>query len=135
MEFIFILIPLAIMAAIAFRVGAGSMDRDRISSYIQESGGRIVAINWAPFGPGWFGEKSDRIYRVRYFDRDGNEHEAHCKTSMLTGVYLTEDTITRHAQGKLAFAVPSETTALEQENQRLREELARLRQQQRDGRG
>ncbi len=135
MEFMVVLIPLAILAAIGFRLGAGNMDRNRIADYIQGSGGRIIEITWSPFGPGWFGEKSDRIYCVRYVDRDGDEHEAHCKTSLFTGVYLTEDSITRHARGESLASPPSETAALEQENQRLRQELARLREQRRDERG
>ena len=54
-------------------------------------------VYWAPFGPGWFGEKSDRIYAVRYLDAEGNEHEAHAKTSLWTGVYFTEDEVVRRA--------------------------------------
>jgi hypothetical protein len=75
-----------------------------------------------PFGPGWFGEKSDRIYAVRYLDKDGNEHEARCKTSMWTGVYFTQDEIVRHAKR------PSDKQeSLEEENRRLRDELERLK--------
>lgn len=135
MEFMFIVVPLAILAVVGLRLAAGTADRDRITSYIQESGGRIIEITWAPFGPGWFGEKSDRIYCVRYVDRDGNEHQTHCKTSMLTGVYLTEDAIVRHSQHTPRVAPPAELTALEQENERLRQELARLKEQQRNERG
>ena len=50
------------------------MDKDRITAYVQERGGRIVSINWAPFGRGWFGEKNDRIYEVVYYDREGQQH-------------------------------------------------------------
>src|SRR5262245_29755408 len=28
----------------------GNMDRSRITSYIEERGGRVVSITWAPFG-------------------------------------------------------------------------------------
>ena len=85
----------------------------------------MLRANWSPFGPGWFGEKSDRIYRVRYLDADGNEHRAHCKTSMWSGVYFTRDEIVKYADR------PNEKAeSLEKENRRLREEIERLK---RDG--
>ena len=83
----------------------------------------MIEANWEPFGPGWFGEQEgNRIYAVRYLDRDGNEHEAHCKTSMWTGVYFTEDRIVKHA-GR----ADGQQSSLEEENRRLREEVERLR--------
>ena len=125
----FVIIPVMIIVAIAIRLAAGGMDHDRIRQYVEERGGTVLDSNWAPLGPGWFGEKSDRIYYVRYRDKDGNEHEAHCKTSMWTGVYFTEDRIVKYAERPAAPAAPSES-ALEAENRRLREELERLRRQQ-----
>lgn len=129
MEFFFLLIPVVIVLAIVIRLAAGGMDRDRIEQYVRDRGGKVLDSNWDPFGPGWFGEKSDRIYGVRYLDRDGNEHEAHCKTSMWTGVYFTEDRIVRYAERPTEPAAASES-ALEAENRRLREEVERLRRQQ-----
>jgi hypothetical protein len=82
-----------------------SMDKDRIMAYLQERGGRIVSINWAPFGRGWFGEKNDRIYEVVYYDREGNQHWATCKTSLFSGVYWTEDRIT-HRKAKWYAGLP-----------------------------
>lgn len=132
MEWLLLLIPIAIIFAVMIRLAAGGMDHDRIKSYIEDRGGKVIDSHWAPFGPGWFGEKSDRIYSVRYLDRDGNEHEAHCKTSMWTGVYLTEDRIVRYAERTLPHADERERD-LEEENQRLREEVSRLRREQDDG--
>lgn len=71
-----------------------SMDKGQITSYVQEQGGLVVSINWSPFGTGWFGERGERIYQVIYHDREGSRHLATCKTSMLSGVYWTEDRIT-----------------------------------------
>jgi hypothetical protein len=93
----FLLIPVVIVIAIVIRLAAGGMDHDRIKQYAEERGGKVIDSNWSPFGPGWFGEKSDRIYGVRYLDKDGNEHEAHSRTSMWTGVYFTEDRIVKYA--------------------------------------
>jgi hypothetical protein len=117
-----ILIVIGIVAVILIRLAAGGLDRDRVREYVASRGGKVLEANWDPFGPGWFGEKSDRIYEVRYVDRDGNEHHAHCKTSMWTGVYFTEDTIVKYAHGH-----PPAASALEEENRRLREELERLK--------
>ena len=101
------------------------MDRRRVREYIESHGGRLLEARWRPFGLGWFGEKSDRIYEVRYLDNNGNEHEAHCKTSLWTGVYLTEDTIVRRA--KPPVETVEKTESLEEENRRLREELERMK--------
>jgi hypothetical protein len=124
-----VLIPLAIIVALVIRFAAGGLDHDRVKQYVEERGGKLISADWAPFGPGWFGEKSDRIYQVRYRDVDGNEHEAYAKTSMWTGVYLTEDRI-------VAYASPPVDTqdveSLEEENRRLREELARLKEKERN---
>src|SRR6266478_350007 len=83
-----------ITIGIVIWVGSMSMDKDRITAYIQERGGRIVSVNWAPFGKGWFGNKNDRIYEVVYHDAEGRQHWATCKTSLFSGVYWTEDRIT-----------------------------------------
>jgi hypothetical protein len=123
MEGLFFVIPVAIVVlALLFRLVAGGLDHDRVREYVESRGGKIVETHWSPFGPGWFGEKSDRIYAVRYLDRDGNEHRAHCKTSMWTGVYFTQDEIVQHARRS-----SNKQESLEEENRRLREELERLK--------
>ncbi len=123
MEFAIFVIPVFLLLAILIRLGAGSLDHDRVRRYITERGGKVLHAGWTPFGPGWFGEKSDRIYKVRYLDKDGNEHHAHCKTSALSGVYFTKDEIVRYAER------PEEPRgeSLEEENRRLREEIERLK--------
>jgi hypothetical protein len=125
-----ILIPvfLALALAVLFRVAAGGMDHGRIREYVESRGGQVLDSSWAPFGPGWFGEKSDRIYLVRYLDAEGHEHEAHCKTSMMTGVYFTEDRIVAYAE-----PAPQPPASLEDENRRLREEVERLRRREQGG--
>lgn len=117
---------LAVGAAIVFRLIAGQMDRGRISEYVSRSGGTVQSIDWAPFGPGWFGEKSDRIYAVQYVDQSGFRHEAHCKTSLTTGVYFTQDQVVgrpTYAQ----MASPPAPPVADQNWERLVEENARLR--------
>ena len=87
----FLLIGAILMVVILIRLAAGSIDGDRIAKHVQSRGGRVIERRWAPFGPGWLGEKNARIYRVVYEDRDGVRRRAHVKTSMLSGVYMTEE--------------------------------------------
>ena len=119
-----LLILLAVGLAIGLRLVAGAMDSDRIESYMKQNGWTVIDRNWEPFGPGWFGTKNSRIYRVVYRDRDGDVREAHVKTSILSGVYLTEDRILERAEPP----EPDRMTALETENERLRAKLRRLEQ-------
>jgi hypothetical protein len=98
--FFVVLIPIGIIVAIVIRFAAGGLDQDRVKQYVEQRGGKLLTAEWSPFGPGWFGEKSDRIYQVRYLDVDGTDHE--------------------------------EVESLEEENRRLREELARLRRKEQD---
>ncbi len=121
MEGLVVLIPIVIVIAIAIRLAAGGMDRDRIQEYIASLGGQVLETKWSPLGPGWFASQHHRIYTVRYLDRRGNEHRAYCKTGWLTGVYFTGDKIIRPAKG-----AEDKTSLLEEENRRLREELERL---------
>jgi hypothetical protein len=145
MEFFPVLLIVGVIGlAILFRVVAGGMDQQRIREYVEGRGGRLLSCQWSPFGTGWWGEKSDRIYEVRFRDRDGNLHQATAKTSMWTGVYWTEDRISQYAAGHPAQVAPEEDRqyvssledenrrlmALEEENRRLREEVERLKHRQ-----
>jgi hypothetical protein len=102
---------------------AGSLDGARVRDYIESRGGEILEAQWSPFGPGWFGNKTDRMYEVHYLDREGNEHRAHCKTSMWTGIYFTEDDIVRQVEP----ATDRKREGIAEENRRLRAELERLK--------
>jgi hypothetical protein len=120
----------AIALAILLRLMAGGLDHQRISDYIQSRGGKVVSCHWSPFGLGWFGEKNDRIYEVTYLDGDGNQHQASCKTSFFSGVYLSEDTVVSPAKGRVDRPQVDRTVLeLAEENRRLREELERLKGQ------
>ena len=113
-----------IAVAICLRLFAGGIDKDRVRDYITGKGGRVVSIEWNPFGKGWFGERDSRIYEVHYHDKDGNTRRATCKTSMFSGVYFTEDVIVKPARP----ASPAESLSdVQAENLRLRRELERLK--------
>ena len=113
-----------IVLAIIFRLIAGSFDGERVERYVREQGWELVDRSWDPFGPGWFGEKDSRIYQIVYRDRQDNVHRAHVKTSMLSGVYLTNDHVVEAAQQ----ALRGQETTLAEENRRLRERIKDLEQ-------
>lgn len=131
-EGFFILILFIIAASIGFRLLAGSLDGDRVRQYITSIGGELLHSHWDPFGPGWFGEKNARIYQVRYRDRDGCIHQAHVKTSMMSGVYLTNDKIIRRPQPQHEpprpkhLDLPDKQETVAEEKARLRQRLAEL---------
>ncbi len=118
-----VIIPVVLAIIVLFRLIAGGFDGERVESYVHEQGWELVDKSWAPFGPGWFGEKDSRIYEIVYRDQDGHVHRAHVKTSMLSGVYLTGDKIVEHAPNPPAADEDSDLAA---ENARLRERLAAL---------
>ena len=89
-----ILLFLVLIAiAVVIRLVAGSFDGARVEAYVRDMGGELLDKSWDPLGPGWFGEKDSRIYQIVYRDRSGRVHRAHTKTSMMSGVYLTNDHI------------------------------------------
>lgn len=119
-----VFIVIAILFAIGIRLFAGGLDGDRIEQYIAEHNWQLIEKNWDPFGPGWFGDKSDRIYALKYRDEMGNIHQAHAKTSMLSGVYLTNDEIIQHAEIEAIHQPPEEN--LLEENARLKDRIHEL---------
>jgi hypothetical protein len=133
---------LAVLGACALWAFTMSLDKNRITDYIQQRGGRVVSISWAPFGRGWFGEKEERLYEVVYYDQSGNQHFATAKTSLFTGVFWTEDRVTHGKAGwydavapgnepgqPLIRRLPQTAESADDELRRLREENARLREQ------
>jgi hypothetical protein len=117
-----VVIFIAIMVVVLiFRLIAGSMDGRRIEEYIHGQGGEVLECHWNPFGKGWFGEKSDRIYKVKYRDAQGNLHDSTVKTAMFSGVYFTQDEIVDYGEGQ--GNAPSD---LEAENAKLRQRIAEL---------
>ncbi len=116
------LIPLVLIAMLLFRLLAGSMDQGRLESYIADKGWTLVDRHWEPFGPGWFGEKDSRIYRITYRDEEGALYEAHAKTSMMSGVYLTNERLIRAR----TTAEPTAQMSLEQENEALKRRIEEL---------
>ena len=107
--------------ALGIRLLAGYFDRGRVSLYLAANGSRMNSMRWTPFGTGWFGSKNERIYEIEFRDEEGRNHRATCKTSMLSGVYLTEDVVIGESREQAA------RQDLAEENSRLREELARLK--------
>ena len=142
-------ILIVVVLVVMVRLLIGRLNHARIREYLQDKeDARDIVITWKPFGAGWFGEKDSVIYQVQYTARNGDVHEAVCKTGMFSGVYFTEDSIIslgRRSQPDASSAEsapssisrelpPSLTTGnqidvenLLAENRRLREENERLR--------
>lgn len=116
------IVAIVIAVALGARLIAGAMDGDRIDNYMQERGCRILAKSWTPFGEGWVGERNARIYEIDYEDQDGRRHRAGVKTSLFSGVYLTNDRILSAPDDAERI---DELERLRQENERLRASLER----------
>ena len=116
-ELLFVFIPFIL----AIRFLVDRLDRDRIRKDVAARGGEVEDITWRPFGRGWFGEKSDRVYEVAWTDGMRHAHVAWCKTSLFSGVFWSEDS------SMLRGGAGRDVAALEAENRRLREELERVK--------
>jgi len=110
---------LAIVAALAIRIAMHFFDKARIKDEVEAKGGRIVSINWKPFGRGWFFERNERHYNVTYRDRSGATISTTCKTSLFTGVYWADGPtadeppriIPRHHCAKCGYAINADWRA------------------------
>lgn len=107
------------------RLVAGAWDHRRIRDDVAGRGGAVREIVWSPMGPGWFGDKSSRIYRVTYVDREGQVRSAFCKTNAMGGVYFTEEDAT--SQGRADPAPGDAEFPWREPDESLREEVERLR--------
>jgi hypothetical protein len=110
-----------VILAVVIRIIAGSFDGERVERYLHDKGFELIDRSWAPFGPGWFGEKDSRIYEIIYRDREGRVHRAHVKTSMMSGVYLTHD---RVVEDTAKLSVDEEKAALRRRLAELEDEKA-----------
>lgn len=90
----FVLVVSAILSAsiIMFRITM-HFDGRRVARYFMRMNGVLEDFRWRPFGPGWFGERNARIYKIQYRDAEDRVHTAYVKTSFWTGVYLTGDKV------------------------------------------
>jgi len=104
-------------------MAAGAFDGDRMESYVREQGWELVDKSWDPFGPGWFGEQNARVYQIVYKDQHDALHRAHVKTSMLSGVYLTQDRTVDEPTPQVSEADGVSPMA---ENERLRQRINEL---------
>jgi len=123
MEQLLLFVGIGVLA-LFIRLVAGSFDGERVERYVKEQGWELLDRSWDPFGPGWFAEKDFRIYQIVYLDQQGNVHRAHVKTSMLSGVYLTNDHIVQRED----HPTKAQQDTLAEENRRLRERIRELEQ-------
>ncbi len=113
--------------ALMLRLALGSMDEERLHDYVKKHGWTLISCSWDPLGPGWFGEQSNRIYRVVYEDEQGIRYEAGAKTSVFGGVYLTNQCQVRSASPDADSSSDHPPDQdLRAENERLRARLREL---------
>ena len=96
-----------VAACLVLYVVGCCFDKGRVRKYVSDRGGNVAEIHWVLFGTGWFGDKN-RIYSVTYVDADQNTHHATVKTSMLAGVYFTDDQVIEYAVDNTFNAVSLE---------------------------
>lgn len=126
-----VILGLVMAMGIAGSVSRGG-DRERIRAYFISRGERLLETRWDPWhwggsgrwttggwGHGW-GNDHNAWYRIRYIDREGNEHTALCRTSG-TLVDFYDDSVVRHVDDP-----DQPSRAQEAENRLLREEEEKL---------
>lgn len=117
---IFVIFILFVIISLLITV---TLNQSRIERYLEEQNCQLISKNWEPFGSGWAGEKDSMIYEITYKDQQGRIHQAYCKTSLMSGVYLSKDKIIEDN----ITPVESELEKLKKENQRLQDELNKFR--------
>jgi hypothetical protein len=123
-EYILLLVPLLLVGVVLFWFVNRNMDEERIKSHVRQKGGEVTKCLFVPTGHGWWADQQNRMYDVRYADVDGVEHQARARASLFKGVTWVEDrTIGVTGQAPTP-------TQLEAENRRLKEEVERLKAQQ-----
>jgi hypothetical protein len=116
------MIYLGLIVGIGFWIFSRSGNSERIKTYIEDRGGEVLFDDWQPFGKGWFGESGESIYKIKYRDVDGDIHECWAKTSLFTGVYLSDDRIIEYSRAEDELIAK-----LREENSFLKAEIAKLR--------
>lgn len=89
---VFFFVGIVIIWTVVFRI-AMHFDRGRVIHYLRTQRAVLEDFRWRPFGPGWFGERRCRIYRIQYRDVEDRVHTAYVKTSLWSGVYLSQDKV------------------------------------------
>ncbi len=83
---IIILVVLAVVVSLATK----ETDTDRIRDHLAAQQCELLSCDESLLSGGGLGN-APRSYRVRYRDHAGNEHDARCRTSWVSGVRLTEE--------------------------------------------
>jgi hypothetical protein len=88
---LYLLVPLMILYILSRRFILEHFDRRRIRTYLQARSVTLQDLNLALFVPGWGDNDRGRTYVLRVRDRDGNELEVACRTSLFGGVYFSDE--------------------------------------------
>ena len=113
----------AIIAAIYSKID----DRLRIRSHLSDQGAVLLSIARTKRIEAALLDENERFYSITYRDKPGWEHSALCKISTWGGIYYADDQVAGQPSS-VDSSAPDSTARiaeLEEENQRLKEELSR----------
>ncbi len=89
---------LILLAIIAGRIVLARIDAQRIASYISQEGGNILNTRWTPFVSHVKAKMAERLYRVRFLDRNCHEHLATFKSGGKKRIFVAHDEIVRRSK-------------------------------------
>ncbi len=113
--------------AIYFRARTlAKWDEARITDHLHRKNSEFISKEWRPFGKGWLSGGIDRIYQVDYYNEQGQLCEMTVKTSVLSGVYYTNDRVVQIVRPEDELVL-EELDDLRDENRLLRLELKKLK--------
>lgn len=85
-----VIVPYGILMVVILWIACRRYARHRkaIACYIESESGVLLTATWAPFAPGWIGERNDVIYAIEYHDAQKQVQQAYAKVSQTGAVYL-----------------------------------------------
>ncbi len=93
-----LLVALMIPAMVLIWILIARKDEKRIANYISENGGNILHSKWTPFESQMKKRIAERLYQVRFLDRNCHEHLATFKSGGEHGVFIAHDEIVRRSR-------------------------------------
>lgn len=90
-----LILVLVIAICVLLALHIDRLNRKRIREQVSAKGGKVFETRLSLFSENRQGKRDFALYRVRYRDRDGNEHRATCKSGERAKVEFLRDTIVR----------------------------------------
>lgn len=90
-----LILVLVVAVCVLLALHIDRLNRKRIREQVAAKGGKVFETRLSLFPENRQGKRDFALYRVRYRDRDGNEHRATCKSGERAKVEFLRDTIVR----------------------------------------